>query len=96
MCRKSAAESGPLCLAAYATDDYLRSLDLPDGITYDVMLNAKEAVAGGDPAAVIDTIFAPTVVSPVDLVCIAANFGTLAELCPGVHVLSPFSSPMAP
>jgi 4-hydroxy 2-oxovalerate aldolase len=73
--------------AAYATDDYLRSLDLPSGITYGVMLNAKEVVAGGNPAAFIDTIFAPAAESPVDLVRIAANFGELAELCPGVERL---------
>ena len=73
--------------AAYATDVYLRSLDLPDGVTYGVMLNAKEVVAGGDAAAFIDTIFAPAVESPVDLVRIAANFGELEQLSAGVERL---------
>jgi len=73
--------------AAYATDDYLRSLDLPDGITYAVMLNAKEVVADQAPAAFIDALFSPAAASPVDLVRIAAHFRELDDLAPGIERL---------
>lgn len=73
--------------AAYATDEYLRSLELPEGITYGVMLNAKEVIAGGRPADFIDELFAHSMDSPVDLVRIAANFGELEELGPGIDRL---------
>lgn len=73
--------------AAYATDHYLTSLDLPTGITYGVMMNAKEVVAGGDPAGVIDRSFDHSANSPIDLVRIAASLAELDNLEPAVERL---------
>jgi 4-hydroxy 2-oxovalerate aldolase len=72
---------------AHSTDRYLSSLDLPGGIEYCVMLNAKEVVAGGDAAAAIDRVFTSASASPVGLVRFATNFGELHALSPAVDRL---------
>ncbi len=66
--------------AAYATDAYLESLDLPQSVTYGVMLNAKELVDHHDGTELINSMFAPAAESPIDLVRIAAHYRELDEL----------------
>jgi len=73
--------------AAYTTDRLLESLDLPDDVTYGVMVNAKEVVAGGSPRSAVDALFRPASDSRVQLVRIAANFSELDALAPAVEQL---------
>ena len=63
--------------AAYATDAYLESLDLPQSVTYGVMMNAKELVDHDDGAELVSSMFASAASSPVDLVRIAAHYREL-------------------
>jgi 4-hydroxy 2-oxovalerate aldolase len=68
---------------AFSTDDFLKSLPLPKGVTIGVMVDAKELLryAKGGEAAV-DALFAPREKSPVGLVRIAAHFTEAAKLGP--------------
>ena len=72
---------------AYTTDRYLSSLDLPDTVSYGVMLNAKELVSATDPCALVDSLFAKRELSPVGLVRIASNFNELTRLEPAIERL---------
>jgi len=59
---------------AYSSDDFLRSLNLPDEISYAVMINASELINydnGIDEA--IDTLFSEKKESPVDIIRIATH-----------------------
>ena len=71
---------------AFSTDRYLRSLDLPSGLIVGVMMNAKEAVAGGG-ADVVDRLFVAADESPVGLVRFATNYSELEGLEPSVERL---------
>jgi 4-hydroxy 2-oxovalerate aldolase len=73
--------------AAYATDAYLESLDLPQSVTYGVMMNAKELVEHDDGARLVTAMFSPAAASPVDLVRIAAHFQELDRLPPSIDRL---------
>lgn len=84
---RTADADGYLGPTAHTTDRYLESIDLPDGVLYGVMVNAKEVVAGGDPAGVIDRLFAPRDASPVGLARFATNFAELASLGPAIDRL---------
>lgn len=72
---------------AFTTDRFLESLHLPGNVTFGVMVNAKELVINGDARRVVDRLFRPCATSSVGLVRIAANFGELAALEPGVERL---------
>ncbi len=68
---------------AYSTDDYLKSLSLPESMTLSVMVNAKELLAYKDgPQAAVDFLFNACAVSPVDMVRIATYVGILPECEP--------------
>lgn len=60
---------------AYTTDDYIRTLDVPPGLTVGVMVNAAELVKrGSELGATLDRLFPePAGVSPVQLVRIASH-----------------------
>ena len=59
---------------AYTSDDYLRSLALPEGPRYAVMVNAKDYLDSSAPvASQIRKSFDKQANSPVDIVRIAAN-----------------------
>lgn len=63
---------------AYSTDDFLRSLVIPDSLCIGVMLNAKDLVSyEGGITKCIDSLFVPASQSPVKFVRIAAH---LAEV----------------
>lgn len=72
---------------AHTTDRYLEALDIPPDLTVGVMLNAKEIVAGDDPARAIDSVFSSADSSPVGLVRFAAHFAELEALVPGIERL---------
>jgi 4-hydroxy 2-oxovalerate aldolase len=66
---------------AYATDEFLKSLDLPKGPIYAVMINGKDYVDyQGGAVAGIDRQFKKADQSPVQLVRIAMNFNTVAQV----------------
>ncbi|CAJ1881747.1 aldolase catalytic domain-containing protein [Aeromonas hydrophila] len=70
--------SGPF---AYTTEAFLKTLTLPDGPVYGVMVDAKTIIDSGK--SVIDSIqelFVPAAESKIGLVRIAAHFNE-AELC---------------
>ena len=73
--------------AAYATDAYLESLDLPQSVTYGVMMNAKELVDDDDGAELVSSMFASATSSPVDFVRIAAHFKELDQLSSSIERL---------
>ena len=59
---------------AYSSDEYLKTLSLPDGVAIAVMVNAEELVhypLGGEQA--VRTLFQASEASPVDIVRIAAH-----------------------
>lgn len=70
--------------AAYSTDSYLESLDLPEGPSYGVMVNGAEFAAAEDPVTVTDALFDKSAHSPVELVRIAAHFRELERLEPAL------------
>jgi 4-hydroxy 2-oxovalerate aldolase len=72
---------------AFSKDNYLETLDLPDEIAIAVMTDAKELLRDGDPAQVIDQLYAECADSPVDIVRIAANISEVAKLEPAVSRL---------
>lgn len=66
---------------AYSTDDFLRSLVIPESLNIGVMLNAKDLVTyEGEVTECIDTLFAPVSQSPVSFVRIATHL-TEVEAC---------------
>jgi len=76
---------GYLGALAHTTDNYLIGLDLPDGTTFGVMLNAKELVGSVlGPRGAIDRLFAAAEASPISLVRIAATNGEVRELAPAL------------
>jgi len=59
---------------AYSTDEFLKTLPLPNGAVIGVMVNAKELLAhAGGPETALTVLFQPAKHSPVRLVRIAAH-----------------------
>lgn len=56
----------------YTTDELLDRLELPEGVTYGVMVNAAEVV---DDPSLVDSLFGPSGSSRIGLVRLAAHFG---------------------
>ena len=73
--------------AAYATDGYLETLELPVGPTYGVMVNGAEFAEAASPSATVDELFAVADRSPIDLVRIAAHYRELDALGPALERL---------
>ncbi len=73
---------------AFTPDALVESLDVPEGLTLGVMMNAKDLLAADDPGAMVDHFFAPAKDSPVDLVRIAAHFGEFEQCEPVVRRLA--------
>ena len=60
--------------AAYSTDAWLATLDIPAGLAIGVMINGSELVGySGGPAAAINSLFVPAAQSRVSLVRIACH-----------------------
>ncbi|WP_226686993.1 aldolase catalytic domain-containing protein [Stutzerimonas stutzeri] len=72
---RSSSSNGFAGANAYTTDDYIRSLDIPDGLIVGVMINAVELVKSGtDREAILKRMFPePAGTSPVQLVRIASH-----------------------
>jgi 4-hydroxy 2-oxovalerate aldolase len=65
---------------AYSTDDFLRSLVIPDVLNIGVMLNAKDLVSfDGDVTKCIDSLFVPASQSPVKFVRIATHLSEVDD-----------------
>ncbi|WBA17127.1 aldolase catalytic domain-containing protein [Salinivibrio kushneri] len=68
-------KNGFLGAYAYTTEQHLNTLELPEGPTYGVMVDAKTILSADmNPVAAVDALFVPRAESKVDLVRIAAHF----------------------
>jgi len=68
-------KSGFLGAFAYTTEDFINTLNLPEGPTYGVMVDAKTILESGMPIEkAIDELFCPAELSKVELVRVAAHF----------------------
>lgn len=68
---------------AYTTDDFLRSLPIPEGLTVGVMVNASELVGSVPLETALQRLFPETTdTSPVGLVRIACHVYEFAEALP--------------
>jgi 4-hydroxy 2-oxovalerate aldolase len=74
---------------AYATDDFLRSLTIPRGLTVAVMINGSDLCTDLGCDTALERLFpAPAVASPVDLVRIACHFHELPKALPAAGWLA--------
>lgn len=68
-------KTGFLGAFAYSTEEFLNTLQLPNGPTYGVMVDARTILGSGfDVEEAIDKLFVPAAESKVDLVRVAAHF----------------------
>jgi 4-hydroxy 2-oxovalerate aldolase len=82
---KNSGFSGP---CAFTTDDFLRSLPLPVGVTIGVMVNGNELVCELPQDEVLQRLFpVPASESPVDLVRIACHVHEFEQALPAVSWL---------
>lgn len=73
---------------AYTTDEFLRTLNLPDALTIGVMVNGSELVGQNGDTKALDSLFPnPASNSPVDLVRIACHVHEFAEALPAAKWL---------
>lgn len=73
---------------AYTTEDFLNDLELPEGPTYGVMIDAKTILESSVPVEeAIDALFVPSIQSKVDLVRVAAHFNEVEKSGPIVKYL---------
>lgn len=76
-------KAGFLGAYAYTTEEHLKTLDLPSGPTYGVMVDAKTILASGlSINEAVDALFCPANESKVDLVRVAAHFHEVEESGP--------------
>lgn len=70
---------------AYTTDDFLRSLAIPDGLSIGVMMNGSDLCTDLGCIPVLERLFPePAAQTPVDLVRIACHFHELEHVMPAV------------
>ena len=72
---------------AFSTDEFLDSVDVPEGLVLGAMVNAKDLTADGDPRAMIRHLFAPASGSRIALVRIATAYPELDGLTPAIELL---------
>ena len=73
---------------AYTTDDFLRSLEVPDSLAVAVMINGVDLCGLSGREAVLQRLFPePAANSPVSIVRFACHFHELAEVLPAVSWL---------
>ncbi len=71
---RSLKNSGFKGATAFTTDDFIRSLPIPEGLTVGVMINASELVGDTPQLEVLESLFPVSAQdSPVDLVRIASH-----------------------
>lgn len=74
---------------AFTTDDFLRSLNIPDGLTIGVMMNGSDLCTEQGNIAVVERLFPePADQTPVDLVRFACHFHELGQVMPAVGWLA--------
>jgi len=82
------AQPGFLGAFAYTSEDFLNRLELPEGPTYGVMIDAKTILnADQSIEEAIDSLFVDCAKSKVDLVRIAAHFHEVEHSAPIVKAL---------
>lgn len=65
---------------AYTTEEYINQLELPEGPSYGVMVDAKTILTSGmDIKTTIDRLFVPCEKSKLSLVRVAAHFGEVEK-----------------
>lgn len=73
---------------AYTSDNYIRSLTIPEGIEVAVMVNASELVGDEPLTSVLEKLFPkPSADSPVDIVRIACHLHEFAAALPASNWL---------
>ena len=73
---------------AFTSDDYLRSLPIPSGMSVGVMVNGADLCTAAGCEAALETLFPmPASQSPVDLVRVACHFHELESALPAVDWL---------
>lgn len=73
---------------AFTTDDFIRSLVIPSGLTIGVMINGSELVEESTQEEVLEHLFPnPPAESPVDLVRIACHVHEFEKALPSVNWL---------
>ncbi len=74
---------------AFTTDDFLRSLAIPEGLSIAVMMNGADLCTDQGNIAVVDRLFPePAAQTPVDLVRFACHFHELEHVMPAVGRLN--------
>ncbi|MFC7705392.1 aldolase catalytic domain-containing protein, partial [Plastorhodobacter daqingensis] len=83
------ANSGFKGPCAYTTDDFIRSLTIPEGLTVAVMLNGGDLLTDLGFEASLQRLFPETAeTSPVDLVRFACHFHEFEQVLPAVGWLT--------
>jgi 4-hydroxy 2-oxovalerate aldolase len=74
--------------SAFTTDEYLRSLTVPDGLEIAVMVNGSDLVSDGDQASILERLFpCRSPESPVRLVRLACHVHELQRVFPAARWL---------
>lgn len=74
---------------AYTTDEFLRGLTIPDGLTVGVMVNGADLCTGLGCTGALERMFPETAAaSPVDLVRFACHFHELPQALPAARWLT--------
>lgn len=83
---KNSGFKGP---CAYTTDDFIRSLDIPEGLTVGVMVNGGDLLTDLGLEPTLELLFPETAeTSPVELVRFACHFHEFKAVLPAVKWLS--------
>jgi 4-hydroxy 2-oxovalerate aldolase len=82
------AKPGFLGAFAYTTEDFINQMELPEGPSYGVMVDAKTILSSEfSIKAAIDTLFVPANDSKISLVRVAAHFAEVEKCGPIVKYL---------
>lgn len=73
---------------AFTPDDWIESLDVPEGLNIGVMCNAKDLIAPHDELSIVRKLFGNASESPVSLVRIAAHFSEVEQCEPIIKELN--------
>ncbi len=83
---KNSGFKGP---CAFTTDDFLRSLSIPEGLSIAVMMNGGDLCTDEGNIAAVERLFPePAAQTPVDLVRFACHFHELEHVMPAVGWLN--------
>jgi len=70
---------------AYCTDEYIRSLDVPEGLRLAVMINGADLIKySSGVTRAVDYLFGPAQDSPVEMVRIAVHVNKVEETLPAI------------